>query len=187
MLLCLSWSLLIWDTHELQSSQTQVLLQLRKQLEYPKPLDYWLNPGIDLCFASSPQVNITCSNNFVTEIRVFGDKQSRDGNFNGIPVPYKTLSQNFSMDSLVATLSRLNSLRVLSLVSLGIWGPIPDKIHRLQSLEHLDLSWNFLYGSVPQTLPRIVKLQILKLDGNFLNGTLPGQFDSFFGSYKFKS
>ncbi|KAL0415695.1 UNVERIFIED_CONTAM: putative inactive leucine-rich repeat receptor-like protein kinase [Sesamum latifolium] len=179
MLLCLSWSLMIWDTHELQSSQTQVLLQLRKQLEYPKPLDYWLNPGIDLCFASSPQVNITCSNNFVTEIRIFGDKQSRDGSFNGFPVPYKTLSQNFSMDSLVATLSRLNSLRVLSLVSLGIWGPIPDKIHRLQSLEHLDLSWNFLYGSVPQTLPRIGKLQVLKLDGNFLNGTLPGWFDSF--------
>ncbi|PIN21971.1 Serine/threonine protein kinase [Handroanthus impetiginosus] len=179
LLICLSWSFLIWDTHELQSSQTQVLFQLRKQLEYPKQLDYWLNPGIDLCFSSSPQVNITCQDNIVTEIRIFGDKHTRGTKFNGFPVSYQTLSQNFSMDSLVATLSRLNSLRVLSLVSLGIWGPIPDKIHRLQSLEYLDLSWNFLYGSIPRTISRIVKLEILKLDGNFLNGTLPDCFDSF--------
>ncbi|OMO71731.1 hypothetical protein COLO4_28078 [Corchorus olitorius] len=34
------------------------------------------------------------------------------------------------MDSFVTTLSRLQSLKVLSLVSLGIWGPLPDKIHR---------------------------------------------------------
>ncbi|KAI3455001.1 hypothetical protein Pfo_011664 [Paulownia fortunei] len=179
LLLCLSWSFLIWGTHQLQSSQTQVLLQLRKQLEYPKQLDYWLNPGIDLCFVSSPQVNLTCQDNIVTEIKILGDMQTRPSSFNGFPVSYQTLSQNFSMDSLVATLSRLNSLRVLSLVSLGIWGPIPDKIHRLQSLEHLDLSWNFLYGPIPQTVSRIVKLQILKLDGDFLNGTFPDWFDSF--------
>ncbi|GFP87980.1 probable inactive leucine-rich repeat receptor-like protein kinase at3g03770 [Phtheirospermum japonicum] len=178
--LCLSWSFfLIWGTHQFQSSQTQVLLQLRKQLEYPKQLDDWVkNPGIDLCFSSSPQVNITCQDNIVTEIRIFGDMQTKSS-FNGFPIPYKTLSQNFSMDSLVATLSRLNSLRALSLVSLGIWGPIPDKIHRLQSLEYLDFSWNFLYGSIPQTVSRIVKLQVLKMDGNFLNGTFPYSFDSF--------
>ncbi|KAK6123707.1 hypothetical protein DH2020_042542 [Rehmannia glutinosa] len=164
--LCISWSFLIWGTHQLQSSQTQVLFQLRKQLEYPKQLDNLLNPGIDLCFLSSLQINITCQDSIVTEIRIFGDMHTR-------------LSQNFSMDSLVATLSRLNSLRVLSLVSLGIWGPIPDKIHRLQSLEYLDLSWNFLYGSIPHTVSRIVNLQILKMDGNFLNGTFPDWFDSF--------
>ncbi|KAK6148084.1 hypothetical protein DH2020_018996 [Rehmannia glutinosa] len=164
--LCVSWSFLIWGTHQLQSSQTQVLFQLRKQLEYPKQLDNLLNPGIDLCFLSSPQINITCQDSIVTEIRIFGDMHT-------------SLSQNFSMDSLLATLSRLNSLRVLSLVSLGIWGPIPDKIHRLQSLEYLDLSWNFLYGSIPQTVSRIVNLEILKMDGNFLNGTFPDWFDSF--------
>ncbi|KAL3631685.1 hypothetical protein CASFOL_024669 [Castilleja foliolosa] len=168
-LLCLTWSFfLIWGTHQFQSSQTQVLLQLRKQLEYPKQLDNWVkNPNFDLCFSSSPQVNITCQDNIITEIRIFGDLQI-------------TLSQNFSMDSLIATLSRLNTLKALSLVSLGIWGPIPDKIHRLQSLEYLDFSWNFLYGSIPQTVSRIVKLQVLKMDGNLLNGTFP---DGFFGSF----
>lgn len=170
---------MIWGTQQLQSSHHQVLLQLRKQLEYPKQLEYWLNPGIDLCFASSPQVNITCQDNIAIEIKIFGDMKTRPPSFDGFPVPHQTLSGNFSMDSLVATLSRLNSLRALTLVSLGIWGPIPDKIHRLQSLELLDLSWNFFYGSIPQTIPRIVNLHVLKLDGNFLNGSFPDWLNSF--------
>ncbi|XP_073142783.1 probable inactive leucine-rich repeat receptor-like protein kinase At3g03770 [Henckelia pumila] len=178
-LLCFTLGFLICGTFQLQSSQIQVLLQLRKQLEYPKQLDYWLNRGIDLCYFSSPQVNISCQDNFISEIRIYGDMQTRASGFDGFPVPYQTLSQNFSMDSLLATLSRLNSLRALSLVSLGIWGPIPVKIHRLRFLEYLDLSWNFFYGSIPQTLPRIVNLEILKLDGNFLNGTFPIWLDSF--------
>ncbi|XP_075503496.1 putative inactive leucine-rich repeat receptor-like protein kinase At3g03770 isoform X2 [Primulina tabacum] len=178
-LLCFSLGFLICGTFQLQSSQIQVLLQLRKQLEYPKQLDYWLNKGIDLCYFSSPQVNLSCQDNFISEIRIYGDMQTRASAFDGFPIPYQTLSQNFSMDSLLATLSRLNSLRSLSLVSLGIWGPIPVKIHRLQFLEYLDLSWNFFYGSIPQTLPRIVNLEILKLDGNFLNDTFPNWLDSF--------
>ncbi|KAL2515103.1 Leucine-rich repeat protein kinase family protein [Forsythia ovata] len=177
--LCFSLSFLVLGTCQLQSSQTQVLLQLRKQLEYPKQLDLWLNVSTDFCYLSTPQVNITCQDNLVTGIIIFGDKQKRVSDFNGFPVSYQTLSQNLSTDSLVATLSRLNGLKALSLVSLGIWGSIPDKIHRLQSLEYLDLSWNFLYGSIPPTLSRVDKLQILKLDGNFLNGTFPDWFDSF--------
>ncbi|XP_042041750.1 probable inactive leucine-rich repeat receptor-like protein kinase At3g03770 [Salvia splendens] len=177
--LLLSWSFLIWGTQQLQSSQTQVLLQLRKQLEYPKQLDYWENPGIDLCFASTPQVNITCQDSIVVEINIYGDANTRPPSFHGFPSPPQTLSGNFSMDSLVATLSRLNSLRALTLVSLGIWGPIPVKIHRLHSLESLDLSWNFLFGSVPVTFPRILSLQVLKLDGNFLNGTFPDWINPF--------
>lgn len=146
---------------------------------YPKQLDYWPTPGIDLCFASTAQVNITCQDNMVIEIKIFGDMKTRPPSFDGVPDSHLTMSGNFSMDSLIATLSRLNSLRALTLVSLGIWGPVPDKIHRLQSLELLDLSWNFLYGSIPLTIPRIVNLEVLKLDGNFLNGTFPDWSNSF--------
>lgn len=170
---------MFWGTHQLQSSQTQVLLQLRKQLEYPKQLDYWLTPAIDLCFASTAQVNITCQDSIVVEIKIYGDMKARPPSFDGFPVPQQTLSGNFSMDSLVATLSRLNSLRALTLVSLGVWGPIPVMIHRLHSLQFLDLSWNFLYGSVPETFPRILGLQVLKLDGNFLNGSFPNWINPF--------
>ncbi|CAA0806932.1 Leucine-rich repeat protein kinase family protein [Striga hermonthica] len=163
-ILCSSWSLfLIWGTHQLQSSQTQLLLQVRKHLEYPKELENWVIPRADLCFQSSPQVNITCQDNIVSQVTIFGDSN-------------QILSKNFSIDSLVVTLSRLNTLKSLSLVSLGMWGSLPDKIHRLQSLEYLDLRWNFLYGTIPQTLSRITTLRVLKIDGNSLNGTLPSSF-----------
>ncbi|KAL1541825.1 putative inactive leucine-rich repeat receptor-like protein kinase [Salvia divinorum] len=171
--LCLSWSFLIWETQQFQSSQTQVLQQLRKQLEHPKQLDHWLTPGIDLCLASTPQVNVSCQGSVVVEIKIYGDTKARPPSFDGFPSPPQTLSGNFSMDSLVATLSRLNSLRALTLVSFGLWGPIPAMIHRLDSLESLDLSWNFLYGSVPVSFPRIATLRALSLEGNFLNGTFP--------------
>ncbi|GJT57986.1 probable inactive leucine-rich repeat receptor-like protein kinase isoform X1 [Tanacetum coccineum] len=169
-------------TNAIQSSQKQVLLQIRKQLEYPKQLDFWVNTNDDLCYLSSPQVNITCENNYVTELKIMGydpDQQPMkvSSNFDGFPIPSKTLSQNFSMDSLIATLSRLTSLKVLSLVSLGIWGPLPNKIQRLYTIESVDLSYNFLYGSFPPTFTRLVSLQSINIDGNYLNGSFPDGVD----------
>ncbi|KAL9439006.1 hypothetical protein AB3S75_024630 [Citrus x aurantiifolia] len=179
LLLCLSWSLFPLGTHQLQSSQTQVLLQLRKHLEYPKQLEIWINHGTDFCYVSSSTlVNITCQDNFITELKIIGDKPSNVGNFDGFALANASLSENFSIDSFVTTLARLTSLRVLSLVSLGIWGSLPDKIHRLSSLEYLDLSSNFLFGSVPPKISTMVKLQTLILDDNFFNNTIPNWFDS---------
>lgn len=174
-----TWSFSFLGTYQLQSSQTQVLLQLRKHLEYPKELEIWKEHGGDFCFISSgTQVNLTCQDNVVTELRVKGDKSIKVSDFNGFAIPKQTLSESFSIDSFFTTLARLNNLRVLSLVSLGIWGPIPDKIHRLYSLEYLDLSSNFLFGSVPPKISEMVKLQTLLMDNNFLNGTVPSWFDS---------
>ncbi|CAH1445178.1 unnamed protein product [Lactuca virosa] len=68
-------------------------------------------------------------------------------------------------------------LKVLSLVSLGIWGPLPNKIQRLNTLEYINLSYNFLYGSIPPTFSRMVSLQSVNLDGNFLNGSFPKGVD----------
>ncbi|CAN0905944.1 Probable inactive leucine-rich repeat receptor-like protein kinase At3g03770 [Linum grandiflorum] len=163
----LTWVFLLQPTQQLQSSQTQVLLQLRKHLEYPAQLEMWnLYHATDLCYMQpSKLVNISCQDNSVTELKIMG-------------VDYQSLSAGFSMDSFVATLARLNSLRVLSLVSLGIWGPLPDKIHRLASLEYLDLSSNHLFGSVPPKISTMVKLQTLILDHNFFNSTVPSSFDS---------
>ncbi|XP_023729640.1 probable inactive leucine-rich repeat receptor-like protein kinase At3g03770 isoform X2 [Lactuca sativa] len=179
--LTISWS--FFFANAIQPSQKQVLLQLRKQLEYPKQLDIWLDTSNDFCYVSSPQVNVTCENNFVSELKIMGfasdqtPKKVNSGSFHGFPIPSQTLSQNFSIDSLIATLSRLTSLKVLSLVSLGIWGPLPNKIQRLNTLEYIDLSYNFLYGSIPPTLSRMVSLQSVNLDGNFLNGSFPKGVD----------
>lgn len=163
----------------MQTSQTQVLLQLRKQLEYPSPLEIWENYNGDLCSViSTAHMSISCQDNSVTELKIMGDKLVKVAEFSGYAMPDQTLSESFSIDSLVTTLTRLTSLRVLTLVSLGIWGPLPDKIHRLSSLEVLDLSSNFLFGSIPSGISRLVKLQTLTLDGNYFNDTLPDWWDS---------
>ncbi|KAK9054577.1 hypothetical protein SSX86_025656 [Deinandra increscens subsp. villosa] len=180
MFLTLSWS--FFFTNAIQPSQKQVLLQIRKQLEYPKQLDFWVNTNDDLCYLSSPQVNITCENNYVTELKIMGFSVGQQpkkviSSFDGFSIPSQTLSHNFSMDSLIATLSRLTSLKVLKLVSLGIWGQIPNKVQRLYTLEYIDLSYNYLYGSIPPTFTRLASLQSVNLDGNFLNSSFPDGVD----------
>ncbi|KAG6656625.1 hypothetical protein I3843_04G033500 [Carya illinoinensis] len=179
------WSLLlvvlfIPSTYELQSSETQVLLQLIKQLGYPSSLQILENYDGDFCsLSSSTRMSISCQDSSVTELKIMGNKLAKVSGFNGFAIPNKTLSESFSIDSFVTTLTRLRSLRVLSLVSLGIWGSLPDKIHRLSSLEFLDLSSNFMYGSIPPAISRLMKLQTLVLDGNYFNETVPGWLDSF--------
>lgn len=179
LLLCFAWTFLFAGGYQLQASQAQVLLQLRKHLEYPKQLESWTDHRVDFCTLSFvPQVNVTCQDNVVTELRIEGDAQGKVDEFIGFAIPNRTLSESFSLDSFITTLTRLNNLRVLSLVSLGIWGPLPDKIHRLYSLEYLDLSSNYIFGSIPPKISSMVKLQTLKLDDNFFNGTMPNWFDS---------
>ncbi|XWS32658.1 hypothetical protein CRYUN_Cryun22dG0008800 [Craigia yunnanensis] len=178
-LVLFSWSCFIQATNGLQTYQTQLLLQIRKHLEYPSHLQILDNYNGDLCFLSATShVMISCQGNFVTELKIRGDKFANISGFNGYAIPSKTLSETFSIDSLVTTLTRLTSLRVLSLVSLGIWGPLPDKIHRLYSLELLDLSSNFMFGSIPPQISRMVKLHTLILDGNHFNDTIPDTLDS---------
>ncbi|OVA15411.1 Protein kinase domain [Macleaya cordata] len=180
-ILCLLWLLLIPGTHQLQSSQTQVLQQLRKHLEYPKPLEVWNDYSGDLCnIQSSLQLSLVCEDNSVTELKIMGEGTDKVSKFDGFPILNQTLSSDFSIDSFFTTLSRLTNLKALSLISLGIWGPLSDKIHRLYSLESLDLSANFLYGSIPPKISAMAKLQILTLDGNFFNDTVPNWFDSLY-------
>lgn len=174
-LLIVSWFLLISKTHELQTTQSLILLQLRKHLEYPIQLKSWENYNGDFCyFPTSFHVTIKCEDNSITELKIMGDyKLPKVSLYRGLPIRNQTLSESFSLDSFVVTLSRLTTLKVLSLVSLGIWGQLPDKIHRLNSLEVLDMSSNFMYGFVPNGISRLKKLQSLTLDGNFFNESLP--------------
>ncbi|XP_076903797.1 putative inactive leucine-rich repeat receptor-like protein kinase At3g03770 [Bidens hawaiensis] len=178
-ILFLSWGFFISNTHELQSTQTQILLQIRKHLEYPLQISIWENYTGDFCsLGSSPQVSIKCEGNSVSEVKIMGDKLSKVNDFHGYAIKNQTLSESFSIDSLVVTLTRLNTLKVLSLVSLGIWGPLPDKLHRISSLELLDLSSNFMFGSIPDGISRLIKLHTLTLDGNFFNESVPNWFGS---------
>lgn len=177
----LSWAFFISSTHQLQSTQIQLLIQLRKHLEYPMQLTNWENYNGDFCNLgsnSNPQVSIKCEANSIVELKIMGNKLSKVSNFHGYAIKNQTLSESFSINSLVVILARFNTLRVLSLVSLGIWGPLPDKIHRLESLELLDLSSNFMFGFIPNHISRLVKLHTLTLDGNFFNESAPNWFDT---------
>ncbi|CAN8264524.1 unnamed protein product [Cochlearia groenlandica] len=180
-LLSLLWSFYGLGSSQLQVSQAQVLLQLKKHLEYPPQLDSWYDHKTSFCYLQpSPSMNITCFSNSVTELNIYGEKSSEKAKtFEGFAIPNVTLSDRFSIESFVTTLTRLKSLRVLTLSSLGIWGHLPEKLHRLSSLEYLDLSNNFLFGSVPPKLSTMVKLETFRFDHNFFNGTLPSWFDSF--------
>ncbi|KAL5864463.1 hypothetical protein ACOSQ3_001977 [Xanthoceras sorbifolium] len=179
LLVFVSWVLFIPSTQELQTFQVQLLLQLRKHLEYPSSLEVLENYEGDPCnLTSTAHMSITCQENSVTELKIMGDKLVKVSEFNGHAIPNQTLSESFSIDSFVTTLTRLTSLRVLCLVSLGIWGPLPDKIHRLSSLELLDMSSNFMFGSIPSGISRLIKLQTLAMDINFFNDSVPDWWDS---------
>ncbi|KAK7316120.1 hypothetical protein VNO77_34851 [Canavalia gladiata] len=182
-LIVVSFFLFFPNTHELQASQTQALLQLRIDLEYPSSLQIWESYYYygDLCtISSSPNMSIKCEDGEVTELKIMGEKSVKPSLwFNGFSVPNNhTLSVNFSIDSFFTTLTRLTSLRILRLVSLGIWGPLPDKIHRLSLLQVLDLSSNFLFGAIPQKISTMVNLHEITLDDNYFNTTMPDWFDS---------
>ncbi|XP_020592512.1 probable inactive leucine-rich repeat receptor-like protein kinase At3g03770 [Phalaenopsis equestris] len=164
-------------TEQYTSSQTQVLQQLRKQLEFPKQLEAW-NYTQNICYLpTTPVLTVICVGNSVTELKIVGDKLAKPDKFNGYSVWGKTLSPAFSVDSFFTTLTRLPSLKVVILISLGIWGPLPDKIHRLSLLEVLDLSSNFFYGTIPPKISSMTMLQTLALDGNYFNETIPDWFD----------
>ncbi|KAG2578950.1 hypothetical protein PVAP13_6NG219500 [Panicum virgatum] len=163
-----------------QSSKIELLQQLRKQLEYPRQLDAWGSPSSDPCYTQPTAVlAVTCEGNAITELKIIGDRITKPPKFSGYSVPNVTLSESFILDSFVTTLARLTTLRVVILVSLGIWGPLPDKLHRLSSLEVLDLSSNFLYGLIPPKLSVMSKLHTVTLDGNYFNGSVPDWLDSF--------
>ncbi|VAH94355.1 unnamed protein product [Triticum turgidum subsp. durum] len=162
-----------------QSSESELLQQLRKQLEYPRQLEVWNNPSGNPCYTQPTSVvTVTCEGDAVTELKIVGDRITKPPKFSGYPLPNVSLSEAFVIDSFVTTLTRLTTLRVVILVSLGLWGPLPDKIHRLSSLQVLDLSSNFLYGSIPPKLSAMSRLQTLTLDGNYFNGTVPDWFGS---------
>lgn len=182
-LLILTWLLLfISNSHELEQDQSQGLLELRMFLEYPSSLQIMENYNVDFCYLpSSSNLSIKCEDNSIVELKIFGDKSLKpSSSFNGFAIPNQTLSMNFSIDSFFITLTKLKTLKVLTLVSLGIWGELPNKIESLSLLQVLDLSSNFLFGSIPPKISTMVNLQSLTLDENDFNNTLPNWFDSLF-------
>lgn len=162
---------------QLTPSETRVLFQVQKLLEYPEVLQGWTN-WTNFCYLpSSSFLKIVCSNCRVTELTVIGNKSSPAH----IPIPtfgkflvsQQSLSSNFNIDSFFTTLTKLSNLKVLSLVSLGLWGPLPSKINRFWSLEVLNISSNFIYGEIPKEITSLKNLKSIVLADNLFNGSVP--------------
>ncbi|KAM1194190.1 hypothetical protein ACFX15_020517 [Malus domestica] len=155
------------STAQLSPSEVRILFQVQKLLEYPEPLQGWTN-WTNFCFLpSSPSLRIVCTNNRLTELTVTGNKTKTS------PPNQSTLSKSFSIDSLFTVLTKLSNLKSLSLVSLGLWGPLPTKINRFWSLETLNLSSNSISGEIPASLSSIKNLTSINLADNLLNGSVP--------------
>ncbi|KAI4319676.1 hypothetical protein MLD38_033249 [Melastoma candidum] len=151
-------------TEQLQSSQAQTLVRIQKLLNYPATQG---DAVADFCdSATISSFAVVCYQDSVTQLHVVGDL--------GAP----PLPGGFSMDSFMKTLSRLPSLKVLTLASLGLRGPLPGKIARLSSLEILNVSSNYINGSLPQQLSSMTSLETLVLDQNNFSGPLPGWLGS---------
>ncbi|KAJ6342242.1 hypothetical protein OIU78_010217 [Salix suchowensis] len=156
---------------QLAPSETRILFQVQKLLEYPQVLQGW-NNWTNFCYLPpSPSLKVVCSNSHVTELTVVGNRSSSPA-YPSSP-QQNTLSDSFSIDAFFTTLTKLSSLKVLSLVSLGLWGPLPPKISRFWSLQALNVSSNFIHGQIPREILSLKNLTSLVLAHNLLNGTVP--------------
>lgn len=150
------------SAQQLSPSQTKTLFRLQRMLEYPAAFS-GLNNYTNPCYLPpSPLLSIVCSENRITELSITGGSGGA-----------ARLPPHFNIDSFFTTLYRLPSLTVLSLVSLGLWGPLPAKVDRFSSLRVLNLSSNYLTGEIPWEISSMETLQSLVLAGNRLNGTVP--------------
>lgn len=154
-------------TEQLQSSQARSLLRIRRLLNNPPMLSSW-TIHTDFCnIEPNSSLTVVCYEDSVTQLHIVGDK--------GTP----RLPENFSMVSLIAALRKLPDLKVLTLASLGLWGPLPGNVAWLSSLEILNVSSNLISGSVPEELSSLRSLQTLILDENAFSGQLPGWIGRF--------
>lgn len=145
---------------QLQSSQAQTLFRIQRLLNFPTVLRSW-TAYTDFC-NSEPNsfLTVVCYEESITQLHIIGD--------HGVP----PLPRNFSMVSFVTTLVKLSDLKVLTLVSLGLWGRLPGKVSRLSSLEILNISSNYLHGAIPEEFSYLSNLQTLILDDNMFSGYL---------------
>ncbi|XWS69744.1 hypothetical protein CRYUN_Cryun04dG0205600 [Craigia yunnanensis] len=161
----------------LTPGETRIFFQVQRLLEYPEVLQGWTNRTNFCYLPPSPSLKIVCTNSRVTELTIFGNKSSpahttetTSGNVAG---SQQTLSEKFSIDALFTVLTKFSNLKVLSLVSLGLWGPLPAKINRFLSLDVLNISSNFISGEIPMHIASFKNLTSLVLADNLFSGSVP--------------
>lgn len=153
--------LLVNLSDQLQLSETKSLLKIQELLNNPSALSS-LNNNRDFCdIEPTSSFTLVCYEGAITQLHIIGN--------NGFP----SLPQNFSIHSFFSALVEFSSLKVLSLVSLGLWGPMPGNVGHLSSLEILNVSSNYFSGDIPLEILFLRNLQTLVLDHNNFTGQVP--------------
>ncbi|KAK9090665.1 hypothetical protein Sjap_023842 [Stephania japonica] len=172
-------SLLVFPSlAQLAPSESRILLQVQELLEYPPVLQSWTN-WTNFCYIPpTPSLTLVCQGSHVTELTVIGNRTnpsslgSSPARMNFV-ASHQSLSPKFSIDLFFTVLTKLSSLKVLKLVSLGLWGPLPAKINRFWSLQVLNMTANLISGTVPPEIVLLTNLRSLVLAGNLLQGSVP--------------
>ncbi|KAI3445244.1 hypothetical protein Pfo_001909 [Paulownia fortunei] len=147
--------------NQLQLSQYQALVRIKQQLNFPEELSSW-NENEDFCNSEPTQIlTLACYEDNITQLHVTGNYW------------FPHLSQDFSTAALFSNIAGLPNLKVLSLVSLGLKGPLPSRVGDLSSLEILNMSSNSFDGSIPREISSMRNLQTLILDHNSFIGQVP--------------
>ncbi|XP_010257390.1 PREDICTED: polygalacturonase inhibitor-like [Nelumbo nucifera] len=77
------------------------------------------------------------------------------------------------------SITKLQNLKMLSIIWTPLSGRIPDFLGQLKSLEYLDLSHNQFSGSIPASLANLQNLTGIQLAANRLSGSIPDSFGRF--------
>lgn len=165
----------------LDGNQVKGLLGLQKLLERPSATANWFNNTNFCSLPPSPSLNISCSGENLTYLRIVGNKSSSSyimekpnhSSGGGSVGNNRSLSSSFSVNTLVDTLLTFPELRGIELVSMGMWGHLPDKLGQLKNLQVLNMSSNLFTGAIPRSLSNLAALKTLALDNNALNGSFP--------------
>ncbi|KAI7728706.1 hypothetical protein M8C21_019077 [Ambrosia artemisiifolia] len=145
------------------ASQEHTLLEIQHLLYYPAVLRSW-NNATDFCnTVQSSSVTVVCYDDVVTQLHIINSDKAP-------PLP-----KDFSIEALFAALVKLPSLKVLKLVSLGLWGQLPATISHLSSLEILNISSNHFTGTIQPAITSLTDLQSLVLDDNNFTGWIPAR------------
>ncbi|KAK4756116.1 hypothetical protein SAY87_009873 [Trapa incisa] len=166
LLLVLSVIYLPRQSSELELSQFQALLRLQQLLNYPPSLNSFFNTSDFSDIVPTQSFTLVCFGDDLTQLHING----QDGAF---PLP-----SDFSTQAFFSTLATFSSLKVLSLVSMGLQGPLPAAIGNLSSLEILNASSNSFTGEIPEEISSLKGLQSLILDFNNFTGQIPGWLGS---------
>ncbi|KAK4410859.1 putative inactive leucine-rich repeat receptor-like protein kinase [Sesamum angolense] len=162
-------------SNQLQPSQYEALVKIKQLLKFPDELSSW-SENQDFCNSEPTRIlTLACYEDNITQLHVTGTYW------------FPHLSQDFSTAALFSNIAALPYLKVLSLVSIGLKGPLPSGIGELSSLEILNISSNSFSGSIPREVSSMRNLQTLILDhnsftalralvlsGNNLSGQVPG-------------